>query len=69
MERTEMLNGSGRLHRDVWSIGASAGGWARTAGLIAGEPATSPLERARYERLAARAWISGLVTSRLFSSH
>src|SRR5918999_1764281 len=54
MERTQMLNGSGQIHQDVWSIGASAGGWARAAGLIVGEPDTSPLERARFERLAAR---------------
>jgi hypothetical protein len=54
MERTAMLSGSGRIHQDVWSIGASAGAWARTAGLMVGEPDTSPLERARFERLAAR---------------
>jgi Terpene synthase family 2, C-terminal metal binding len=54
MERTSILAGSGRIHQDVWSIGAAAGGWARQAGLIVGEPDTSPLERARFERLAAR---------------
>jgi hypothetical protein len=42
------------IHQDVWAIGAEAGAWARRAGLIVGEPDTSPLERARFERLAAR---------------
>jgi hypothetical protein len=53
-ERSELLNGSGRIHQDVWSIGARAGAWARAAGLIAGEPDAAPLDRARFERLAAR---------------
>lgn len=53
-ERAAILAGAGRIHRDVWSIGAEAGAWGRQAGLIAGEPDTAPLERARFERLAGR---------------
>jgi hypothetical protein len=53
-ERAAMFAGADRIHQDVWSIGATAGAWARGAGLIVGEPDTQPLERARFERLAAR---------------
>jgi hypothetical protein len=53
-ERAAMFAGADRIHQDVWSIGANAGAWARGAGLIVGEPDTPPLERARFERLAAR---------------
>jgi hypothetical protein len=53
-ERAAMFAGADRIHHDVWSIGATACAWARGAGLIVGEPDTPPLERARFERLAAR---------------
>jgi hypothetical protein len=53
-ERAAMFTGADRIHHDVWSIGATACAWARGAGLIVGEPDTPPLERARFERLAAR---------------
>jgi hypothetical protein len=53
-ERTAIFSGADRIHQDVWSIGANVGAWARRAGLIVGEPDTAPLERARFERLAAR---------------
>lgn len=53
-ERVAILADANRIHQDVWSIGAAVGAWARRAGLIVGEPDTAPLERARFERLAAR---------------
>ncbi|HEX6468925.1 MAG TPA: terpene synthase family protein [Streptosporangiaceae bacterium] len=53
-DRVAMLAGSAWIRQDVWSIGADATAWAREAGLIVGEPDTAPLERARFERLAAR---------------
>ena len=53
-ERAAMFTGVDRIHQDVWAIGATTGAWARDAGLFVGEPDTSPLERARFERLAAR---------------
>ncbi len=53
-ERVAMLAGTNPIHQDVWSVGATVVAWARQAGLIVGEPDTAPLERARFERLAAR---------------
>jgi hypothetical protein len=53
-ERVAMFGGAGLIHQDVWSIGADVTAWARRTGLIVGEPDTAPLERARFERLAAR---------------
>ncbi|HEU5159937.1 MAG TPA: terpene synthase family protein [Streptosporangiaceae bacterium] len=53
-EQVAMFADADRIHQDVWSIGATAEAWARRAGLIVGEPDTAPLERARFERLAAR---------------
>ncbi|WP_246006974.1 terpene synthase family protein [Actinomadura pelletieri] len=46
------------MHPESWRLGAQVETWARGRGLVLGDPDTSPLGRARCERLAARVFPS-----------
>jgi hypothetical protein len=46
------------MRPDAWRLGERLDAWARGRGLVLGDPDTSPLGRARCERLAARVFAS-----------
>ncbi|GAA3983399.1 hypothetical protein GCM10023085_76950 [Actinomadura viridis] len=53
-DRATGLAGPSAMHPDAWRLGERVDAWARARGLVLGDPDTSPLGRARCERLAAR---------------
>ncbi|GAA2425475.1 hypothetical protein GCM10010191_42270 [Actinomadura vinacea] len=53
-DRTAALAVPSAMHPDVWQLGERLDAWARGRGLVLGDPDTTPLGRARCERLAAR---------------
>ncbi|TYK48045.1 terpene synthase family protein [Actinomadura decatromicini] len=53
-DRVSGLAGPSAMHPESWRLGARVETWARGRGLVLGDPDTSPLGRARCERLAAR---------------
>lgn len=50
--------GPAPMHPESWRLGAQVEDWARGRGLVFGDPDTTPLGRARCERLAARVFAS-----------
>ncbi|GAA4229927.1 hypothetical protein GCM10022254_23500 [Actinomadura meridiana] len=53
-DRAAPLAAPSAMHPESWRLGAQVEAWARGRGLVLGDPDTSPLGRARCERLAAR---------------
>lgn len=53
-DRVPALATPSAMHPESWQLGAQVETWARGRGLVLGDPDTSPLGRARCERLAAR---------------
>jgi hypothetical protein len=53
-DRAAALAAPSAMHPESWQLGAQVEAWARGRGLVLGDPDTSPLGRARCERLAAR---------------
>ena len=53
-DRAAVLAAPSAMHADVWQLGERVDAWARGRGLVLGDPDTSPLGRARCERLAGR---------------
>ncbi|WP_211245648.1 terpene synthase family protein [Actinomadura oligospora] len=53
-ERVESLAAPSGVHPGASPLGARLDGWTRAQGLVLGDPDTSPLGRARCDRLAAR---------------
>ncbi|MFB4315602.1 terpene synthase family protein [Actinomadura sp. 21ATH] len=53
-DRAASLAAPSVMRADAWKLGERVGAWARGRGLVLGDPDTSPLGRARCERLAAR---------------
>ncbi|MBO2446241.1 hypothetical protein J4573_04010 [Actinomadura barringtoniae] len=53
-DRVPALGAPSVLHPDAWPLGERLEAWSRARGLVLGDPDTSPLGRARFERLAAR---------------
>ncbi|WP_285694720.1 terpene synthase family protein [Actinomadura sp. NBRC 104412] len=53
-ERAPALAAPSAMRPDAWRLGERVDAWARGRGLVLGDPDTSPLGRARCERLAAR---------------
>ncbi|MFI0482198.1 terpene synthase family protein [Actinomadura sp. 9N215] len=53
-DRVTALAAPSAMHPESWRLGAQVETWARGRGLVLGDPDTSPLGRARCERLAAR---------------
>lgn len=53
-DRVAALATRSGMHPAAQSIGARTDDWARTRGLVIGDPDASPLGRARFERLACR---------------
>lgn len=54
IDRITPADAADRMHPAVWLIGERADSWARSHGLIIGEPDSTALGRGRFERLAAR---------------
>ncbi|MBE1535106.1 terpene synthase family protein [Actinomadura algeriensis] len=57
-DRTGALAAPASMHPESWQLCAQVETWARGRGLVLGDPDTSPLGRARCERLAARVFPS-----------
>lgn len=57
-DRATGLAGPAAMHPESWQLCAQVETWARGRGLVLGDPDTSPLGRARCERLAARVFPS-----------
>ncbi|WP_207934231.1 terpene synthase family protein [Actinomadura sp. KC06] len=57
-DRVTALASPSAMHPESWRLGAQVETWARGRGLVLGDPDTSPLGRARCERLAARVFPS-----------
>ncbi|MDL4771251.1 MULTISPECIES: terpene synthase family protein [Thermomonosporaceae] len=55
-DRVAALAAPSAMRPDAWPLGERVDAWARGRGLVLGEPDTTPLGRARCERLAARAF-------------
>ncbi|QXJ25209.1 hypothetical protein AGRA3207_006671 [Actinomadura graeca] len=53
-DRAAPLAAPSVMHPESWQLCAQVESWARGRGLVLGDPDTSPLGRARCERLAAR---------------
>ncbi|WP_242890004.1 terpene synthase family protein [Actinomadura litoris] len=53
-DRVAPLAAPSAMHPESWQLCAQVESWARGRGLVLGDPDTSPLGRARCERLAAR---------------
>jgi len=53
-DRVASLADRSGMHPAAQLIGAQAEGWARSRGLLLGDPDATPLGRARFERLACR---------------
>jgi hypothetical protein len=53
-ERAAALAAPSVMRADAWRLGQRVDAWARGRGLVLGDPDTSPLGRARCERLAGR---------------
>jgi len=53
-DRVAPLATPSAMHPESWQLCAQVEAWARGRGLVLGDPDTSPLGRARCERLAAR---------------
>ncbi|TDD82260.1 hypothetical protein E1293_17025 [Actinomadura darangshiensis] len=53
-DRVTALGTPSAMHPESWQLCAQVETWARGRGLVLGDPDTSPLGRARCERLAAR---------------
>ncbi|MEV4004145.1 terpene synthase family protein [Actinomadura sp. NPDC049753] len=53
-DRVTALATPSAMHPESWQLCAQVEAWARGRGLVLGDPDTSPLGRARCERLAAR---------------
>ncbi|MFG2086332.1 terpene synthase family protein [Spirillospora sp. NPDC048824] len=53
-DRVPALAAPSAMHPESWQLCAQVETWARGRGLVLGDPDTSPLGRARCERLAAR---------------
>ncbi|GAA0592243.1 terpene synthase family protein [Actinomadura livida] len=53
-DRVPALATPSAMHPESWQLRAQVEAWARGRGLVLGDPDTSPLGRARCERLAAR---------------
>ncbi|TDD97139.1 terpene synthase family protein [Actinomadura rubrisoli] len=53
-DRAAPLAAPSAMHPESWRLCAQVEAWARGRGLVLGDPDTSPLGRARCERLAAR---------------
>ncbi|GAA1831111.1 hypothetical protein GCM10009735_78510 [Actinomadura chokoriensis] len=53
-DRVPALATPSAMHPESWRLCAQVEAWARGRGLVLGDPDTSPLGRARCERLAAR---------------
>ena len=67
-DRVPALATPSAMHPESWQLGAQVETWARGRGLVLGDPDTSPLGRARCERLAARIFPSAdLATVELFA--
>ncbi|MFC4906778.1 terpene synthase family protein [Actinomadura gamaensis] len=53
-DRVASLATPSGMHPGAWPLGERLAGWTRSRGLVFGDPDTSPLGRARCDRLAAR---------------
>ncbi|MEV5571227.1 terpene synthase family protein [Spirillospora sp. NPDC052269] len=53
-DRVDSLAAPSGMHPGAWTLGGGLDGWTRAQGLVIGDPDTSPLGRARCDRLAAR---------------
>ncbi|MCP2338554.1 terpene synthase family protein [Actinomadura rupiterrae] len=53
-DRVASLAAPSGMHPGAWPLGERLAGWTRAHGLVIGDPDTSPLGRARCDRLAAR---------------
>ncbi|RMI39801.1 hypothetical protein EBO15_28630 [Actinomadura harenae] len=53
-DRVDSLAAPSGMHPGAWPLAGRLDGWTRARGLVIGDPDTSPLGRARCDRLAAR---------------
>ncbi|GAA2577484.1 terpene synthase family protein [Actinomadura fulvescens] len=58
-DRVAALAAPSVMHPHAWPLGERVAAWARSRGLVLGDPDTSPLGRGRFERLAARIFPAG----------
>ncbi|MGP4025325.1 terpene synthase family protein [Actinomadura sp. 3N407] len=62
-DRVPALATPSAMHPESWQLCAQVETWARGRGLVLGDPDTSPLGRARCERLAARVFPTADLTA------